>query len=317
LAILCLISLFFCAAIPAFAAPPTCSSVPAVSQTSQLNLGTLQIPSTSATFTVNSSGATSGTGTLLYGTVSNGGFSISKGSSNQSHCSTITINVTGTSCGVSGCTLGSWTGKYGSTTLSGSPPWTGLALPGNGTNLLLGATATYNSTVRAGNYTPAFTISVNYDTETPTTSSGSGAIGFDLPLSIDTISDINFGHVQANTTGTYTINTSGNVTATGTGQWINGPTSAGNLLIHGSATQTISISAGSYVAGGTGGGVTLSNATCAYNGNAAVPCSLTTQAAPTATGKTLLLGVTVNISNQSQADNTTARPSFTITVTYL
>jgi len=148
------------------------------------------------------------------------------------------------------------------------------------------------------------------------TFSETGAIGFDLPLSIDTVSNINFGHVQANTTGTYTINTSGNVTATGPGQWINGPTSAGNLLIHGSSTQTISISAGSYVAGGVGNGVKLSNATCAYNGGAAVPCTLSTQAAPTSAGKTLLLGVTVKVSNKKQADGTMATPSFTITVTY-
>ena len=67
--------------------------------------------------------------------------------------------------------------------------------------------------------------------------------------------------------------------------------------------------------GGVGGGVSLSAATCAYNGGAAVPCSLSTQAAPTSAGKTLLLGVTVTV-NASQTAGTTATPTFTITVVY-
>lgn len=308
-------AVFCCLPVSAFAAPPPCSGIPSVSQISQLNLSTLQIPSGTSTFTVSPSGTTAGTGTQLFGMASNGEFSISEGSSKDNHCSTITINVIGTNCGTSGCTLGSWTGKYGSRTLSGPPPWTGLPTPGKGQNLFLGTTATYNGTVGQGNFAPGFTLSVNYDSAAPTTFPETGAIGFDLPLSIDTISNINIGHVQANTTGIYTIDTSGNVTTSG-GQWLSGSPSAGRLLIHGSATQTISISAGSYVAGGAGGGVTLSNVTCAYNGGAAVPCSLATQAAPTAGGKTLLLGVTVTVGNKSQADGSTATPSFTITVTY-
>ena len=305
----------FCCPAPALAA--TCAGVPSAAQTSQLNLATLQIPAGTDTFVVSAtSTTTSGTGTRLYGVASSGKFSISKGSSSQTGCSSVTINVTGTNCGASGCSLGPWTGKWGSTVLSGPPPWTGLAMPGTGRTLILGTTATYTSSVSAGTYTPAFTISVNYDARPPTTFPEAGTVAFDLPLSIDTLSDINIGHVKAKTTGTYTINTAGNVTVGGTGLWINGPTSAAQLLIHGSATQTISISTGSYVAGGTGSGVKLSAATCSYNGGAPGPCTLTTQAAPTAAGKTLLLGVTATISNTTQADGSHATPSFTVTVIY-
>jgi hypothetical protein len=300
---------------PAFAA--TCAGVPSLTQLSQLDFSTLQIPAATATLTIapSSGSATSGTGALLYGAASSGRFSISSGSSSQKNCKKITINVTGTGCGVSGCTLGSWTGKYGTTTLSGPPPWTGLAMPGSGNTLYLGTTATYNSSVRAGTYAPVFTISVNYDSETPTNFPQIGAVAFDLPLSIDTLSDISFGHVEAKAEASYTIDTAGNLTATGSGQWINGPTSAGRLLIHGSATQTISISADSYVASGTGNGVKLSSATCSYNSGAPKPCSLTTQTPPGAAGKILLLGATVKVNNK-QPDGSTATPSFTITVTY-
>jgi len=189
-------------------------------------------------------------------------------------------------------------------------------MPGAGKTLYLGATATYGSSIKAGTYTPAFTIDVNYDSRTPTSFPQTADIGFDIPLSIDTVADVNIGHVKAITTGTYVIDTTGNVTASGGGQWLNGPTRAGNLLIHGSATQTISISAGSYVNGGISTGVKPTAATCSYNGGAAAACTLSTQAAPTAAGKTLLLGVTVTISNTKQTDGTTATPSFTVTVTY-
>ena len=314
-AVLALIAAIFCCPVRAFAA---CAGVPSAAQTKQLNLATLQIPAASSTFTVaaTAAGTTSGTGTKLYGTAASGQFSISQGSSSQTGCTTVTINVTGTSCGATGCSLGSWAGKWGATVLSGSPPWTGLAMPGAGRTLILGTTATYTSAVSAGTYVPAFTISVNYNSLAPTIFPEAGAIAFDVPLSIDTLSDINIGHVKATTTGTYTISTSGNVTATGSGQMLYGSTSAGKLLIHGSASQTISISAGSYIAGGTGSGVKLSAATCSYDGGTTSACTLTTQSPPTSAGKILLLGITVTVSNTTQAAGSTATPSFTVTVIY-
>jgi len=312
-----LTALLFALPRPAFAA--LCSNALNIVQTSPLNMGTLQTPASSGSFTVagNASGSTSGTGTLLYGTTSSASFQLTdKPSLQLGSCdATITISVADISCGL-GCLLGSWTGQYNGVTLKGSPPWSGLPRAGTGKTLYLGATATYNAFAWPGVRSPLIAVSAGYDALLPSLISAASSLAFDVPLSIDTLADINLGHVAANTTGTYTINTSGTVTTTGGGQWINGTTNAGQLLIHGSATQTISIYAGSYIAGGTGGGVQISNATCAYNGGAAASCSLAGQAPPTSAGKILLIGATVNVTNQSQPEGSTATPTFTITVTY-
>jgi hypothetical protein len=312
-----LTALLFVLSQPALAA--VCSNALTIVQTSSLGMGTLQTPASSATFAVagNASGSTSGTGTLLYGTTSSASFQLTdKPSLQLGSCdATITISVADISCGL-GCLLGSWTGQYNGVALKGSPPWSGLPRPGTGKTLYLGATATYNAFAFPGTRAPWIAVSAGYDGQLASLISAASSLAFDVPLSIDTISDINLGHVAANTAGTYTINTSGTVTTTGSGQWINGTTSAGQLLIHGSATQTISIYAGSYIAGGAGGGVQISNATCAYNGGAPASCALAGQAAPTSAGKILLIGATVNITNQSQAGGSTATPTFTITVTY-
>jgi hypothetical protein len=267
-------------------------------------------------FTVSgTTGTTSGTGTLLYNIPARGQYTISAGSSSETHCSTLTINVTPSNCVAPGCTLSAWTGEYNGVALSGAPPWTGLALPAAGKTLYLGATATYTSAATAGSYIPTFTISANYDANAATALPQTGAIGFDVPVSIDTVTNINIGHVKALTAGTYTINTAGVVTPGGGGQVLYGTPNAGSFLIHGSSTDTISINVTSYTTGGIGGGVTLSAPTCSYNGGAPVACALSTQAAPTSAGKTLLLGITVTV-NASQTANTTATPTFTVTVVY-
>jgi hypothetical protein len=137
-------------------------------------------------------------------------------------------------------------------------------------------------------------------------------VTFDIALTLTRISNISFGRVRALTAATYVINTAGVVTTSGAGQWLYGTRTAGNVLIRGSATQTINISVGSYVANN---GVTLSAATCSYNGGPSGACALTAQAAPTASGRTLLLGVTATVSG-TQAAGSSAAPRFTLTVVY-
>ena len=82
-------------------------------------------------------------------------------------------------------------------------------------------------------------------------------------------------------------------------------------MIAGSAAQAIDISVANYVANN---GVTPSAATCAYNGGAAAPCQLASQAAP-AGGKKLFLGVTATVSG-TQAAGTSAAPTFDVIVNY-
>ncbi len=137
-------------------------------------------------------------------------------------------------------------------------------------------------------------------------------IAFETPLTITKNNDINFGMVQAAQAGTYTIDTVGTVTASGGGVSLGGTQNAGNLTIAGSATQTIDILADNYAANG---GVTPSAATCAYSGGAAAACSLTTQTAPGAGGRTLLVGVQV-VADGTQAAGATAAPTFDVTVSY-
>ena len=140
------------------------------------------------------------------------------------------------------------------------------------------------------------------------------SIAFDSALGIVKNADINFDTVKAATADTYTISTSGVVSALGGASHLlgqNGAT-AGSITISGSATETISISVGGYTASN---GDTPSAATCAYNGGGSGSCTIAGAAAPGA-GKTLLLGVTVTTTVAGSTVNTTATPSFTVTVTY-
>ena len=143
------------------------------------------------------------------------------------------------------------------------------------------------------------------------TQSVTANIAFDTPLNLTKTADINFGTETAANASTYQITTAGAITTTvGTGAYLYGATHAGSITIAGPTADTLTISAGGYTANK---GVTPSNASCAYNGGAAVtPCSYAAAVAPGA-GKTLLLGVTV-AADGTQAAGTTAAPTFTVTV---
>jgi len=135
-------------------------------------------------------------------------------------------------------------------------------------------------------------------------------IAFDTPLSLAKASDINFGTVTFGTADTYTITTSGVVTASGAGEHLYGETTAGSISVSGSTTQSINISAGNYTANG---GVTLQNATCSYDGAAPGSCEI--NGAPSGAAKTLLVGVQA-IVDGTQMAGATAAPGFTVTVAY-
>jgi hypothetical protein len=143
------------------------------------------------------------------------------------------------------------------------------------------------------------------------TQSVTANIAFDTPLNLTKTADINFGTETAANASTYRISTAGAVTTTvGTGAYLYGATNAGSITIAGPAADTLTISVGGYT---VNNGVTPSNASCAYNGGAAVtPCSYAAAVAPGA-GKTLLLGVDV-AADGTQAAGTTAAPTFTVTV---
>lgn len=139
-----------------------------------------------------------------------------------------------------------------------------------------------------------------------------GAISFDVRVSLQKISDIDFGTVKNNAC-TYSISTTGTVTGSPAGSCahLSGTTSAANILVTGSATQLLSISAGSYTASGT---VTPSNARCSYDGGASGSCTIA-GAAAAGGGKTLLVGVDVTTTG-GESSGVTYQPTFTITVNY-
>ncbi len=136
---------------------------------------------------------------------------------------------------------------------------------------------------------------------------------FDTALTLTKNADIQFGLLKASTAGTYVISTAGVVTPSGGGVVIGGTPAFGQITITGSTTQTVTISTGSYTAAG---GVTLSAATCNYNGAAIANCDTggTGLAAPGA-GKVLKLGVTA-AADGTQAAGATPAPTFVVTVIY-
>ena len=142
------------------------------------------------------------------------------------------------------------------------------------------------------------------------TQSVTANINFDAPVTLTKTADINFGTMTASNASTYRITTAGVITTTvGTGAYLYGATNAGSITIVGGA-DTLAISVGGYT---VNNGVTPSNASCAYNGGAAVtPCSYAAAVAPGA-GKTLLLGVDV-AADGTQAPGFFAAPTFTVTV---
>lgn len=283
-----------------------------VTQNTELTFGTMQIPGGSVTDIISTAGAQSGTGTYLYGTVSEGDFTIK--CTGTLCTNTMSLSITG---GTGGCFgvigLSAFQGNYNSGAKTGALPFTGLAALGNGgtADFKVGATATYDQNLAAGNCVVPFTIGI--------TDSGSGggnflenaSISFDVGLALNKNSDINFGIVTALNASTYRISTAGAVTTvSGTGSYVTGATSAGNIQIVGSTTDGITISVGGYTANN---GVTPANAQCSYNGGAAGSCSISGVAA--GSGKTLLVGVDV-AADGTQAGGTTAAPSFTVNVAY-
>ena len=280
-----------------------------VVQNTQLQFGTMQIPGGSVTDIISTAGGQSGTGTLLYGTVSAGDYTITcAGACNKTM--NLSISATGGCTGMTG--LSAWQGNYNNGAITGALPFSGLAGTGGGAvDLKLGATASYDSSVYRGYCSAWFDIII-------LDSGGSGisapvmfGLYFDVGLALNKNSDINFGTVSALNASTYRISTAGTVsTVSGTGMPLYGATAAGNIQIVGSPTDGITISVGGYIANN---GVTPANAQCSYNGGAAGSCSIS-GAAP-GSGTTLLVGVDV-AADGTQAGGTTAAPTFTITVAY-
>jgi hypothetical protein len=138
------------------------------------------------------------------------------------------------------------------------------------------------------------------------------SIRFLTHLAFGTISAPNFGDVQAATAGTYVLDTSGGVTATGLGVKEGGTPAAGSYTITGSTHQAFNISAGNYSP--NGGTSTPSLATCKYNGVAVAGADCTGTGLTAGAALPLLVGLTVVTTGA--ADNVTETPKFDLTIVY-
>ena len=135
-------------------------------------------------------------------------------------------------------------------------------------------------------------------------------IAFDTPLSVSTVSDINFGTVQAGlgTSATYTISPTG-ATSNTAGAFLFGSPLPGQVTIAGSTSQAVQIN----TVLTPSAHVTLANATCKYGAAAAGSCAISNAAAPGA-ATTMYVGVDATVAPGTPPGSET--PTITITVTY-
>ncbi len=288
------------------AAPPAALAACVLSATSPVDLdfGGLQKQAGGPyTYSVDLSDMTSGTGTPLYGTPVHGKYNLR----DNLACGGATICITvSDSGGATGVTLGNWVLNYNGAPINNGD--CGLANPAT-TPLLIGATATYTNGVSIGAQSPTFQIQMveNGFTQNITETAN---IAFDVPLSAFTVNNIDFGIVKAGHIGTYVISPAGVVTPSNGGVLEGGTPMAGNVTITGSTTQGITLSDDTYV---NDNGVTISAAKGSYDGGTAK--TLPFNAGAPGAGKTLLLGVKV-VADGTQADQSTATPSFNVNVVY-
>lgn len=139
-------------------------------------------------------------------------------------------------------------------------------------------------------------------------------MSFETPLTLVQDAAINFGTLQAATSGTYVIDTRGIIKASNGGVVLGGTPVQGRITISGSVTQTVAISTGSYVANS---GVIPSQASCEYDGAPIANCDSggAGMVAPGGAGKVLKLGVKIDVDG-TQTPGSTAAPSFVVAVIY-
>jgi len=139
----------------------TISVLPAitVSQTAQLDFGSVAIPAAGTETVIvtidNTTG--SGTATFLNSTVADGEFNITGSTTN-------TVNISATGTDASGIVWSAITGNYSGGAIADLTATTAtLAAPGVGSVLKVGATITVASTMTAGTYSPAYALDISYD----------------------------------------------------------------------------------------------------------------------------------------------------------
>lgn len=153
----------FSLAVFLFLCPLTARAIESVtiSQVTQLQFGALSKPAAgSQTYTIPANGgAATGTGTLLFGTVMRGQYTL-KAKGTGGGFTSYTIDIQNIVSGNANLTINAFTGDYNGTAIA-SFPRTGLPKASvAGTTLYLGATASYNSSIPIATIAPSFDIVV-------------------------------------------------------------------------------------------------------------------------------------------------------------
>jgi len=174
----------------------------------------------------------------------------------------------------------------------------------------------FNKIIVASALSTSFLAMTAYATNPSTSYSVNVNASFITTISMSTTTAPSFGKLPAGLTAasTYAMTTAGVVTPTGTGAAVlSGPPVVGNVLIKGSATQAISISA---TAGTASGGVSVTDAQCAYGGGASSDCFTTPLlgAAPGTAGTSLLVAPTISVPAAQAVGAVT--PALNIVVSY-
>ena len=140
------------------------------------------------------------------------------------------------------------------------------------------------------------------------------SIRFIAPVTLTSTVNPSLGDVNAGTTGrNFVLGTDGSISGTDAAAYTGGA-SAGSINIQGSASQNIDIVAQNLVADG---GVNITTVYCDYGGTGSTDCvsGIASAAAPTQTGTTLLLGLSVTTTT-AHSDGSSAAPTFDIIVSY-
>ncbi|GEM_PF-2163515 len=143
----------------AFIAPARADVTISISDVTQMDWGTVQIPASGSEYISISpaNSGISGTGTVLFGFPSRGVYSLKSSGEGET---AITIDISNVSTGSSNLTIDNFTGIYSSYTIN-SFPSASLPLPStSGTNLYLGARETVNAAMTPTTLTPTFDIVV-------------------------------------------------------------------------------------------------------------------------------------------------------------
>lgn len=151
------------------------------------------------------------------------------------------------------------------------------------------------------------------------TSNFTATVNFTQPFTVAESTQMTFGTLIAGVATSYVITTASAATSGAGGGVIGGAPAAGDFRIDdtGTATTTLSVVVNNLTADN---GVTPTSPTCAYNGGGELSCAapitgLVNPNSGTAAAKTLLVGMTLVIDG-TQADGTTASPSYDVVVQY-